>query len=169
MHVTERSRGDRRKLARMISLEKGAEQRDRLRAVSLALQGRETLDIVDQLGRSRAFVQRWVYAYRDGGLDAIRAKKPTGRPSRLSPAERMAFAARVAGGAQPKDDVSTLRAKQFRQILKLEFGKAYSLSGVYDLLHQLGFSRLQPRPRHPKNDPAAMRRFRRSAPLFSSA
>lgn len=169
MHVVERRRGDRRKLAKMIDREKGAHQRDRLRAVALALDGRETLAIAGQLRRSRAFVQRWVYAYRDHGLDGIRARKPPGRPPSLSPAQERAFAARVEDGAQLGDGVSTLRAKQFRRILKLEYGKGYSISGVYNLLHRLGFSRLQPRPRHPRNDPAAMRRFRRSAPLFSSA
>jgi len=79
MHVTERSRGDRRKLVRMIASEKGAKQRDRLRAVALALDGRETLTIAEQLGRSRAFVQRWVYAYRDHGIGGICAKKAPGR------------------------------------------------------------------------------------------
>jgi transposase len=169
MHVVERNRGDCRRLARMIDREKGAEQRDRLRAVALALDGRETLAIAEQIGRSRAFVQRWVYAYRDCGIDGIHARKPPGREPFLSPEQEKRFAERVARGAQPGDGAATLRAKEFRRILKLEFGKAYSMSGVYFLLHRLGFSRLQPRPRHPKNDPAAMRRFRRSAPLFSSA
>jgi hypothetical protein len=46
MHIVERNRGDRRKLAKLIDREKGAEQRDRLRAVALALDGHETLAIV---------------------------------------------------------------------------------------------------------------------------
>jgi transposase len=169
MHVVERSRGDRRKLAKMIDREKGAHQRDRLRAVALALDGRETLAIAGQLRRSRAFVQRWVYAYRDHGLDAVRARKAPGRRSSLSAAEQRAVVERVTAGAQPSDGVATLRAKEIRRIIKQVSGKAYSISGVYYLLHRLGFSCLQPRPRHPRNDPAAVRRFRRSAPLFSSA
>lgn len=39
MDVTERNRGDRRRLARLITKESNAIQRDRLRSVLLALQG----------------------------------------------------------------------------------------------------------------------------------
>ncbi len=48
-----------------------AKQRDRYRAVLLALQGQATEAIMNTLDRSKNFVQRWVYAYRDGGIDAI--------------------------------------------------------------------------------------------------
>lgn len=61
----------------MISREKSPDQRDQLRAIALAIHGRETLDIVHGLARSRAFVQRWGHAFRDGGLDAICAMKPS--------------------------------------------------------------------------------------------
>ncbi len=45
-----------------------AKQRDRYRAVLLALQGQTTKTIMHTLDRSKNFVQRWVYAYRDGGI-----------------------------------------------------------------------------------------------------
>lgn len=51
MDVTERNRGDRRRLARLITKESNAIQRDRLRSVLLALQGRETLEIAGVAGR----------------------------------------------------------------------------------------------------------------------
>jgi hypothetical protein len=35
---------------------------------------------------------------------------------------------------------------------------------VYNLLRRLGFSCLSPRPRHEKNDPAAMEKFEQDAP-----
>ena len=62
-------------------------QADRLRAVRYALDGCETQEIVEMLGRSRSFVQDWCYAYRDGGLKAIKIKikKQTGRPPKLKP------------------------------------------------------------------------------------
>jgi len=37
-----------------------------------------------------------------------------------------------------------------------EFEAVYSLSGVYDLLRRLKFSRIKPRPQHEKNDPKLM-------------
>lgn len=59
MDVTDGNCGDRRRLVRLIAKESDATQRDRLRSVLLALQGRETLEIAGTVGRRRAFVQRW--------------------------------------------------------------------------------------------------------------
>ena len=39
------------------------------------------------------------------------------------------------------------------------FGVTYSLSGLYDLLHRLGYEWLVPRPRHIKNDPVVIEAF----------
>ena len=41
------------------------------------------------------------------------------------------------------------------------FGKAYSLAGVYKLLHRLGYNDLMPRPHHPDTDPAALEAFKK--------
>ena len=71
MEVQAHSAEDRDQLRRLICKERDADQRDRFRAVALALDGRRTNQIVEMLDRSRAFVQRWVYAYRDGGLEAV--------------------------------------------------------------------------------------------------
>jgi transposase len=49
--------------------ERNAKQRDRYRAVTLALEGHSAPQIARTLARSRRFVQLWVYAYRDQGLD----------------------------------------------------------------------------------------------------
>jgi len=45
MDVPERTRGDRRRLARLIAKESDAVQRDRLRSVLLVLQGRQALEV----------------------------------------------------------------------------------------------------------------------------
>lgn len=50
-------------LHRRIGKEANAKQRDRLRAVLLALEGKTTAEIMDKLGRNKNFVQRWVYFY----------------------------------------------------------------------------------------------------------
>jgi transposase len=85
MYVIERNRGKRRRLARLITKESDAIQRDRLQSVLVALQGREPLEIAGTLGRSRAFVQRWAYTYRDGGIEAVRGRTAPGRERRLAP------------------------------------------------------------------------------------
>ena len=167
MEVHERTTGDRARLTQLIAKEKNVKQRYRLRCAALALDGREAEAIADGTGRSRRFVQRWAYAYRDGGIEAIKPRKQPGAKPRLSAEEQTRLAARIDAGVQPGDGVCTLRGLDVVRILKNEYGKVYSLNGVYDLLHRLGFSSLRPRPRHRKNDPAAMEAFKTSAPFLS--
>ena len=168
MHIIQRHDGDAATLKARVRQEKNAEQRDRYRAALLAIAGHETAAIQERLQRSRGFVQRWAYAYRDGGIDALKDKPRGGRVSKL-PADRVeAFKARLEAGPRKGDGVCALRGKDVQRILKNEFGVSLSLNGAYYVLHKLGYSCLKPRPKHEKNDPAAMERFREAAPLLSA-
>ena len=166
MDISERKRGDRQRLARMITRESNATQRDRLRSVLLVLQGRQTLEVTSTVGRGRAFVQRWAYAYRDGGIEAVRGRTAPGRQRRLSPEQETRFVERVKAGATPRDGVASLRGPQIQGILDREFGKTFSLNGIYKLLNRHGFVCLKPRPRHPRQGPAAAKAFKRRAPFL---
>lgn len=132
--------------------ERNSKQRDRYRAVLLALNGQSAEAIMQTLDRSRNFVQRCVYAYRDGGIEAIRPKLQTGRPRKLTEREEQQFRERMLAGPRPPLAVCSLRGKDARRIIEREFGAKYSLPGAYVLLHRLGLSCLAPRPRHKKND-----------------
>jgi len=169
MKVTVRREGDLERLDELIARERVAVQRDRLRAVRLALDGVEALQIAATLSRSRRFVQEWAYAYRDGGVEAIRPGKSSGRPTKLPRDKEQAFRARMLGGATGADGgVCSLRGVDALKILEAEFGARYTLDGVYDLLHRLKLSCLVPRPRHRKNDPQVMQQWLEGAPLLSN-
>ena len=169
MLVNERTSGDRDKLRRRISSEKNAKQRDRLRAVALALEGQEAPRIARMLGRSRRFVQEWAYAYRDGGLEAVKATPQSGQPVKLAADDQALFKARMLAGPVPADEgLCTLRGKDAQRILQQEFGVKYTLSGAYKVLHRLGFSYLSPRPKHRKNDAQVMAQWLEDAPLLST-
>lgn len=168
MQISERTAGDREELGRRVLVVKNAKQRDRLRAVALALKGQEAPRIACMLGRSRRFVQTWVYRYREGGLEALRATPQAGQPVKLAREKQDLFKARMLAGPQPEDEgLCTLRGKDATRILEREFGVKYTLSGAYKLLHRLGFSCLSPRPRHRKNDLKVMAQWLESAPLLS--
>ena len=147
--------------------ERDAKQRDRYRAVLLALEGHSAPAIARMLARPRRWVQLWAYAYRDHGLEALRPKRQPGCPSKLPEEKQPSFRERLLAGPTARDGVCTLRAKDIQRILQEEFGVQYTLPGVYDLLHRLGFSYLAPRPRHRKNDPAQMQQWVEQAPLLS--
>jgi transposase len=167
MDIQERSPGDLTQLKQRIRREKDAEQRDRYRVVVLALAGEQTQVIQDKLER-RGFVQRWAYAYRDGGIDALRAGKPPGAPLRLTPTQAQALKQRMLAGPTGTDDgMCTLLGKDAQRILQEEFGRPYSLPGVCGLLHRMNLSCLKPRPCHHKNDPDAIQRWIDDAPPLS--
>lgn len=147
--------------------QRDAKQRDRYRAILLALEGRSAPAIAKTLARSRRFVQRWVYTYRDHGLAAVVPERQTGRPPNLPAMEEESFKERFLADPTETDGVCTLRGKEAQRILREEFGAEYTLAGVYDLLHRLGLSCLAPRPRHRKNDPEQMRKWVEEAPLLS--
>lgn len=167
MHIKLHQPEDLNELQHQSRHQRDAKQRDRHRAILLALEGQEAPVIARTLGRSRAFVQRWVYTYRDHGLGAIGPKRQTGRPRRLPPEQETPFKERFLADPTEADGVCTLRAKDAQRILREEFAVEYTLGGIYDLLHRLGFSSLAPRPRHRKNDPQQMQQWLEQAPLLS--
>jgi len=169
MHIPLHRADDLNELDRRIANERLAVQRDRLRAVRLALDGLETEQVCDKLDRSRTFVQTWAYAYRDGGIEAIRPTPRPGRPPKLSIQQQRQFIERFKQGPGQDDAVCTLRGKDGQRILAEHYGVNYSLRGVYELLHRHGLSCLKPRPCHRKNDPPAMAEFLDHAPLLSRA
>jgi transposase len=167
MQITLHHPEDLEQLRQYCRQQSNAKQRDRYRAVVLAVEGHEAPAIARILDRSRRFVQRWVYHYRDHGLEGLGPQRQPGRPSKLPPTQYDVFKTRFLADPTDADGVCSLRAKEAQQILAHEFGVAYTLGGVYDLLHRLGLSCLVPRPRHPKNDPAQMQHWRDNAPLLS--
>jgi transposase len=168
MNVTAHDAGDVRRLEDLARAERDALRRDRCRAVLLALDGKRATEIAATLGRARRSVQAWVYAYRDGGVEALEPGRSTGRPVKLPREREQAFKARVKAGPTDADGgVCVLRGADARRILEREFGVRYTLQGVYDLLGRLNLSCLVPRPRHRKNDPAKMAEWLGRAPLLS--
>ena len=167
MFISLRRPEDAEELDRLIRTTSDAKQRDRLRSIRLAIDGEQTAAIQRALGRSRGFVQRWCYAYRDHGLDAIGATPQSGRPTTLPHDRHETFRRRVLDGPTEADGVCTLRGRDLLGILESEFGVSYTLNGLYGLLARLDLVVLAPRPKHRKSDPEAMRRWVERAPPLS--
>jgi transposase len=167
MQIEAREHGDVERLIGLARKEPDAEQKDRYLTAAHACRGVETAHIQEMLARSRGFVQRWAYAYRDGGIAALCEKDRPGREPILPRQREAELRARLDAGPRPEDQVCTLRGKDVQRILEEEFGVKYTLDGIYPLLRRLGYSCLAPRPRHENQDPAAQKTFREdSAPLF---
>jgi transposase len=155
-------------LDQRIAREPNAKQRDRYRVVRLALDGQETLPIARAVARSRKFVQEWVYRYRDRGRDGLVPRRQTGRRPKLPAEQHERLRQRLDAGPRDEDNVCTLRGRDIRRIVEVEFGVVYSTSGVYELLHRLDYSSLKPRPKHRKTDVAQQEQFKVDSPLLRS-
>lgn len=167
MQIRERSPGDLEQLRRLARHERTAEQKDRLMAAALAVERFETADIQKAINRSRGFVQRWVYAYRDGGIEALKDKPRGGSVGKISGHNALKLMARIDAGPTQQDKVCTLRGKDVQRIAKSELNTDVSLTSVYRLLHKMGYSCLAPRPRHEQQDLAAQQKFKdESAPFL---
>jgi transposase len=94
-------------------------------------------------------------------------RKPRGATPKLSPAHEARLKARLDAGPLPADGVCTLRGRDVVRILEAEFGVRHTIGSVYSVLRRIGYSCLAPRPRHERNDPAAVASFKAQAPLLS--
>jgi putative transposase len=163
------------RLRELVQEEGRAIQRDRYRVVLLAAQKPSDAapemtrqQIAAAAGRSRQFVDEWVARYRRGGIGNLQARKQPGNKPSLSAAQQESFKTRLLAGPSDADGgVCTLRGRDAQRILEVEFGVALKLSAVYEWMHRVGLSCLKPRPRHRKNDPAAMQAWLDQAPLLS--
>lgn len=135
----------------------------RIRTVALAQQRYTCAEIARMTAHSRRAIQSWVAKYNTHGLDGLKEQHRSGRKPNLPTASYQQFSSRIDAGPTKNDAVATLYGKNIQKILNNEFGVVYSLNGVYQLLHRLGYSYLAPRPRHRKADIKAQQDFKKTS------
>ena len=131
-----------------------------------ARQGRTEPEITTAIGLARRTVQTWVQRYNEEGLAGLRDRAGRGRKPILSESEQQVIAERLEEGPR-EGDVCSLRGIDFQKFIEDQFGKLMSLSAVYDMLHELGYEWLVPRPKHRKSDPDALAAFQKKSPKNS--
>jgi len=184
MKVDWKDASDEQQLLELVAVTANAKQRDRYRVVLIAGQGlgdRRELEreqIASTVGRSRQFVDQWVGRYRKRGIDALVPRRQPGAARRLSAQQEAQLCAMLESGPPSAEGIAAYNGPILREKIEQLFGTAYSLAGVYKLLHRLGYNDLMPRPRHPDTDPAALETFkkrncrsawRRSAPSIRTS
>jgi transposase len=138
----------------------------KLRAVTLARRGWIARRIAEALGKSVRTVQQWVGDYNTAGLDGLRDRRGGNRRHLTDEQERLLCEHLDALADDPHAGVRY--AADLRPFIEEHFGVTYALSGLYELLHRLGYSWLMPRPRHEKNDPEAVAAFKKTPRLGCS-
>ena len=80
----------------------------RIRAVRQIEEGAHPEDVAAGLGMTRAAVYGWLAKYREGGLEALKARPVPGRPPKLSGAQLQRVSTLVVGN-DPANCSSPLR------------------------------------------------------------
>lgn len=126
---------------------------------------KETPSVIGpQLGVTEQTVRNWTHRFLSGGIEALRRRKSPGHPTTLPREEEERFKERIRQGPAKEDGIATWRGLSVIAMLQREFGVVYKLSGVYDLLHRLGFSSLMPRALHPDSSEEERERFKKNTP-----
>lgn len=135
----------------------------RIHGIYLARMGRTCPEIMSITGAARRTIQKWVARYNHGGIDELIDKPRSGAPTKLPAFVEQQVLKRIQAGPQQSDIVSVFNARAIGRIIEREYGVLYSLTGLYDWLHRMGFSYLCPRPLHEKSDPAEREAFKKTS------
>jgi transposase len=128
--------------------------RDRLQIVLMAHRGRARQDIAADLGVHRRSVTRWLNAYCDGGLDALRPRKAKGNEAKIPAA--MADEVRrlvIEGPAKQGLDRANWTHEELADYLFKAHGIDTSRSAVQRFCQKVDIRLYRPTYRYLRGDP----------------
>lgn len=132
---------------------KDSRQVERLLAIQMAQQGDFRIkDIAKALRRGHATIERWLHAFRKGGIEALLKRRTKTRDPSLKQEDVKALEDILRKGQYK-------RAKEINKWLK-ERNINISLTGVYYWLNKIKATHKVPRPKHKKQDPKRHQKFR---------
>lgn len=142
----------------------GAQVR-RLLALAMVLDGRPRAEAAVQNGMDRQTLRDWVHRYNDGGIEGLKSRHSPGAPPALTADQMTELRTLVLAGPDPATHgVVRWRCLDLRAEVARRFSVTVHESTIGKWLHQVGLSRLQPRPYHPQKDPDAEEAFKKTSP-----
>ena len=141
--------------------ERDGRVRARLLAMLHLARGHTVAQTAGRYALGKSVLYGWIRRHHDEGVEGLRDRPRSGQPQLLARGREQAFLQRLHEGPPAGSGLAAWRGEDLRALLRMEFDAAYSLSGVYALLHRLGQSSLVPRPQHPDSDPAAQEAFKK--------
>ncbi len=114
----------------------------RLEAVQLLKAGKKSSEVARLLGASASSVKRWKDALRQGGPDALKAKRHPGRTPRLTQPQKAELALLLAGGPRAAGfDSDHWTSPQARDLIQRHFGVVFHVGYVWQLLRDSGWTK----------------------------
>ena len=127
----------------------------RIRAVQAVESGQSPEVVIAALGMTRGCIYKWIAAYNNGGIGALRSKKLFGRPPKLSP-QQIGWIYRTVVGKNPlqlKFEFALWTREMIRDLVKQRYGISMSVVSIGRLLSKLGLTCQRPLFRAYQQDP----------------
>ena len=144
----------------LIAKETNGRMRVRLMALSHIKEGANNAQTARNLHISRRIVNVWLKNFYAQGLEGLKEQPRSGRPSRLNEVQ-LAQLSKYIRHNSIKESGGRLNAQVLVNYIAQEFTLNYCISNVYRLLHQLGFSWITSRSRHPKQSEKVQEDFKK--------
>ena len=136
----------------------------RIRAVLRVEEGESPETVIASLGLTRPRIYEWLAAYREGGLDALKAKPIPGRPRKLSgkDLQKLYRIITTKNPLQLKFSFALWTRSMVREVIREKFGVRLSDVSVGRLLRKLGLSPQKPLHRAYQQDAEAVEEWKAS-------
>jgi putative transposase len=95
-----------------------------------------------ELHRSRTWASDWLRRYNKEGVDGLKDRRKSGRPSELS------YEVSLRIRRNLKESKQGWTTKQISDMILKESGKSYHYTHIYKILHRWGFKLKVPRKMH---------------------
>ena len=136
----------------------------RMLALAMVLEGRPRTEAAELNGMDRQTLRDWVHRYNDVGVEGLKSRRSPGRASVLGDAQKAELLALALAGPDPEvHGVVRWRCVDLRAEIARRFCVEVHENTVGRWLHELGLTRLQPRPVHPQKDPEAEQAFKKTS------
>lgn len=143
-------------------------ERRRLMAIRLRDDGKTPPEICEILSVHPSSVRSWVNAYNKHGLDGLKPQeKHWGRKRRLSADQIAQVCKWLDEGPKEGDGCYFWTGKKLADAIYRAFGVQYKENGIYDMLKDLGYTRLVPKTLHYKADLKVGKEFKKKCPIWS--
>jgi transposase len=140
----------------------------RILALAMVLEGRSRTEAAELNGMDRQTLRDWVHRYNAVGVEGLKSRLPPGRAPALSGPQRAQLLDLVIEGPDPQiHGVVRWRCVDLQAEVARRFQVEVHENTIGRWLHELGLTRLQPRPYHPQKDPEAEAAFKKTSPAWS--
>ena len=143
---------------------RNANQARRLLALAAVRDGQDRGAAARIGGMERQTLRDWVHAYNNRGIAGLVNDPSPGRPSKLTPEQKLALKAIVERAPDPeRDGVVRWRRIDLKHIVNEQFGVEVSEDTIGRILRELEFAHISVRPQHPEQDQGAIAAFKKTS------